>query len=379
MDVMSISRFILSVSCLFLAWVGIASASTQMQTRSQLEHLNAKIGTLKQKLDSSHHQQLNLEQSLAKTDLKMDKVVQKLHETSRDVSHTQQKIQGIEHHIQQSSQALQLQQTELAKQVRMLYMLGGNQPLKGILTVQGPDLIDRWLIFYQYVIHSRQHLMDGILTTQQALDKSRVVLRDELKERAKLHTRLNEQQSHLNQAKVKQTQIIEIITKTIKSDQQTLQDYERDKINLSALLQRLLAQSQVQSNEEKGRGIKKRIPSPIQGAYRAVKPWNQGLIFVAPEGVRVNAAQGGRVVFSDWLRGYGLLLILDHGGGWMSLYGYNESLYKHLGEWVNAGEQIATVGHSGGRREDGLYFEVRRMGRVVAAQRWLMTRLKDET
>ena len=96
-----------------------------------------------------------------------------------------------------------------------------------------------------------------------------------------------------------------------------------------------------------------------------------GIWIKAPEAAAVKAVHHGRVVFSDWLRGYGLVLIVDHGSGYMSLYGYNQSLLLDTGDWVSAGDTIATVGNSGGRSDDGLYFAVRYKGKASNPKRWL--------
>ena len=98
---------------------------------------------------------------------------------------------------------------------------------------------------------------------------------------------------------------------------------------------------------------------------------NQGVTFFAKEGAPVLAVHSGKVVFSDWLNGYGLLLILDHGDGFMTLYANNEALFKQKGDSVTQGDQIATVGHSGGIKQNGLYFEVRQRGKAISPLAWM--------
>jgi murein hydrolase activator len=98
---------------------------------------------------------------------------------------------------------------------------------------------------------------------------------------------------------------------------------------------------------------------------------NQGITFFAAEGTPVYAVYSGKIVFSDWLNGYGLLLIIDHGQGFMTLYAHNQSLFKRKGSTVGTGEQIAAVGHSGGIKQNGLYFEVRKHGKTVSPREWL--------
>lgn len=98
---------------------------------------------------------------------------------------------------------------------------------------------------------------------------------------------------------------------------------------------------------------------------------NQGVTFFADEGTAVTAVYPGKVVFSDWLKGYGLLLIIDHGQGVMTLYAHNQSLFKSKGQTVFQNEQVASVGHSGGIKQNGLYFEIRLRGKAVPPLSWL--------
>jgi septal ring factor EnvC (AmiA/AmiB activator) len=98
---------------------------------------------------------------------------------------------------------------------------------------------------------------------------------------------------------------------------------------------------------------------------------NQGVTFFADEGAEVTAVYPGKVVFSDWLRGYGLLLIVDHGNGFMTLYAHNQSLFKNKGQWVSQNEHIANVGHSGGIKQNGLYFEIRLQGKAISPLGWI--------
>jgi septal ring factor EnvC (AmiA/AmiB activator) len=110
--------------------------------------------------------------------------------------------------------------------------------------------------------------------------------------------------------------------------------------------------------------------SAREGALR----W-QGVILNAPAGTPVRAVYAGRVVFADWLRGYGLLTIVDHGNGYLTLYGYNQSLLREVGEWVAAGDSLALAGNSGGNRASGLYFEIRHRGKAVNPTRWCNRRV----
>jgi septal ring factor EnvC (AmiA/AmiB activator) len=125
------------------------------------------------------------------------------------------------------------------------------------------------------------------------------------------------------------------------------------------------------------RALKGRMPWPAKGSLagrfgmekRGGLLWD-GVLISAPEGREVKAVHHGRVAFADWLRGFGLLLIIDHGDGYMSLYGHNQSLFKEAGDWVEQGEPVALVGNSGGRLDTGVYFGIRYQGRPVNPKHW---------
>ncbi|MCK5122394.1 MAG: peptidoglycan DD-metalloendopeptidase family protein, partial [Methylococcales bacterium] len=122
--------------------------------------------------------------------------------------------------------------------------------------------------------------------------------------------------------------------------------------------------------------LKVKLPWPVKGrlvkkfgAHRSGSRWD-GVLIQAKEGANIKVVTRGRVVYADWLRGYGLLTIIDHGKGYMTLYAFNQSLYKSVGDWVDAGAVIATVGQSGGQSSAGLYFGVRRKGKPVDPVKW---------
>lgn len=340
-------------------------------TQTQLEHLDSKIHALKQHLETVQGQQGNLEQTLSVTEKQIGNVVQRLNQTRQTLQHQQALIQALIIQSKTLSSQLVQQQQALAQHVQIRYMMGDVQPLKSVLNTEAPILLDRLFVYSQYVIQARKQLIQSIDNTQMELAKNKLKLEQEVKAQEALRHRLQQEQAELAAHQNKNMTVMKGLTQTLKTEAERLKEYEQNKQALSALLKRLSAQSE---REEAARPPTKSISrfaaQPVAQAID-VKNWHQGLFFAAKEGASVNAVQAGKVVFSDWLKGYGLLLILDHGHGMMTLYGYNQALFKRQGEQVRAMERVATVGHSGGRREDGLYFEVRRFGKVIAAQRWL--------
>ena len=162
-----------------------------------------------------------------------------------------------------------------------------------------------------------------------------------------------------------------------------LRDDERALTELLASLSRELADIPLKLEEDRPFSAQRgRLPWPVTGRVRhrfgtprgeGDLTW-QGVVITAPAGAPVTAVSRGRVAFADWLRGFGLLLILDHGDGYMSLYGYNQTLLKDVGDWVSTGEKIAHVGDSGGRQDVGLYFEIRHRGTPRNPARWMISK-----
>ena len=230
--------------------------------------------------------------------------------------------------------------------------------------------MSRLLTFYQYVVQSRLQIIEHVQVTKKNLSISQEQLRHELEEQQQLQLQLSLQQKKLEQNKRYSTAIIRSLNQTIQSNEQALTESQQNKESLSKLLVSLVEQSIVRP-QHPFVYMQRRLPRPVNVTNHQMQNMNQGVIFFADEGTPVGAVYPGKVVFSDWLKGYGLLLIIDHGQGFMTLYAHNQSLFKQKGDAVNQGEQIATIGHSGGLKQNGLYFEIRQRGKAIPPLRWL--------
>jgi septal ring factor EnvC (AmiA/AmiB activator) len=268
------------------------------------------------------------------------------------------------------NQQLAIHQKLLADHVIARYKMGEYQALKWILNQDDPYKINRLLTYYQYIIQSRKHLIDKIDETRKNLEKSNKKLQSELVTNQNLNSQLIQHQQQLQQNKNYNTSILKDLNSEIQNNQQNLIDVQRNKNSLTLLLKSLIQQSKVQNSEPFSR-MRKKLPFPVQSKSRAYSKMNQGVTIFADEGEVVTAIYPGKIVFSDWLKGYGLLLIIDHGQGFMSLYAHNQSLFKRKGQTVRQNEQVASVGHSGGMSQNGLYFEIRQRGKAIPPLEWL--------
>ncbi len=344
-------------------------------TPAQLKKINEQISQLNKTLAAAHDKQGLLNTELSNTERKIGLGVEELRTMQSTMHNKEQIIAHLNTEIDNLNKQRKQQQQLLAHHLQARYKMGNNQPLKWLITQQDPDQINRLLTYYHYIIRSRQQLITQIESTQTKLTLQQHQLHAQLINQQQLHSKLMQQQHTLNQQKQYHNALIHSLNQEIQTNQHTLHEYERNKNNLAQLLVSLTPNEappkKVHYPISPFAAMHKKLPYPLQIKPESFKRMNQGVTFFADEGVTVTAVYPGTVVFSDWLKGYGLLLIIDHGQGFMTLYAHNQSLFKHKGQNVTQHEAIASVGHSGGLQQNGLYFEVRRYGKAVSPLEWL--------
>ena len=286
---------------------------------------------------------------------------------------------GIE--IKSLRDLLAVQRQTLKDQIYTAYTLGKRSRLKLILNQEDSLQASRMMTYYGYFNRAR---VENLAVVQQSLKEL-----NELQGREQAHSK------ELQELLVKQERKRESLEEDLLKRQQLLRflvSDEQDKLKVLAALkvdekrlQQLFSEIQEsmddfpyelnitqEFSEQRGR-LGWPVSGPVIktfGARRSASRWD-GIVIRAEEGDEVKSVSRGRVVFSDWLRGYGLMIIVDHGNDFMTLYAFNQSLYKDVGDWVDVGDVIATVGKSGGRNTAGLYFGIRDQGSSLDPQKWL--------
>ncbi|CAM2741380.1 peptidase, M23 family [Legionella steigerwaltii] len=362
---------------ILLCFGAYAESSTVLQTQNKLKQLDAQINSLQQTLNSAHDKRGVLNKELSETEKQIGDGVHKLHSIQEDIKNKENKIADLQKQVNQLTQQLVTQQQLLANHVRARYQMGEYQPLKLLLNQDDPNKVSRILTYYQYIVKSRQQLIEKIDKTRESLSESKEKLRTELNANKQLKAELTQHQAQLQQNKSYHTTLIQSLNHEIQDKQNILREVRRNKENLARLLKSLAQQSITQKNKPFNQAsipfnqMRKKLPLPVQSQSRSLRKMNQGVTFFAEEGTVVTAVYPGKVVFSDWLKGYGLLIIIDHGQGFMTLYAHNQSLFKSKGQYVRQNEQIANVGHSGGIKQNGLYFEIRLRGKAIPPLNWL--------
>jgi len=269
----------------------------------------------------------------------------------------------------------------LARQLRAAYRNAQQSRMRLILNLDDPEIVSRMLAYYDYLNRAQVERIDELEEAVATLEQLAGEAERELERLAAVQREQQALRDELAARRGHRAELLASIAAGIERNQSTLSELERDRRDLEALIERLadvLADIPLDLDQRAGVGGRKgRLPMPLAGPVRhafgqargAGLRW-QGWLIGADTGTEVHAVAYGRVAFADWLRGYGLLLIIDHGQGFMSLYGHNESLLQDAGAWVEAGTVIGVVGSNPGSTQ-GLYFELRHDGKAIDPAAWL--------
>jgi septal ring factor EnvC (AmiA/AmiB activator) len=270
-------------------------------------------------------------------------------------------------------------QADLATQLRAAYFMGRNEPLKLLLNQRSPAQFGRNLTYYGYFGRQRASQINLITGHIAALDELKVKIDEEDAQLALLEGERKGRVVELETARRQRGRVLASLEKESRSRSATLARLQQQREQLDRLLKELsrVTESAPFDPNDPFAKLRGKLAWPVAGQLAtafgdtiAGGLRSNGIEINADRGTNVRAVHEGRVVYADWLPGRGLLIILDHGNGYLSLYGHNEQLFKQAGTTVQAGDAIATAGDSGGRSKSGLYFEIRRGGKPVDPRGW---------
>ena len=383
---MVLTRAVLTCCLLGMLTCTQALANTQTKaSEAQLQKLRTEINELQAYLKKAQDDHKQLVDSLRKSDEEVAKIseqVERLRESLKEEQARLKKLQGEQTQLrQQQSQ----QQHTLNDVIRAAYRLGQQPQLQVMLNQQDPSELARNMKYLSYLSRAHQDQIQAYRKTLGQLDAVETQLKQTQTTLQRELESFREQQRILRETRQKQQNTANDLKHKIANSGQDLERMKQDRQRLIDLLGRVEEVFLSYERDKESRPftqLKGKLPAPIAarpkrlfgGKMENQKQSWQGWLFPANEGSDVRAVHHGRVVFSDWLRGYGLLTILDHGHGYMSLYARNQALLRSPGEWVEAGDIIARVGRSGGYDEDALYFEIRKKGDPQNPSLWLAER-----
>lgn len=376
--------FVIPLSfCLALAGGPVfADDDDDAESAARLEQLRVSITRLRSILEKVRTKKSRVQNDLRRMEKSISRINRKLRKIRRDIRKQKKNLGRLYRQRTELQAGLKRHRTMLGKQVRASYVMGRQEQLKIVLNQGDPSTVKRALVYFDYLNRSRAEHIQGVIKRLKQLQEveNRIVA-----EKKMLETLLAEQgvkKKELVKARKGRKKILLALTREIKTKDKKLDRMLQDERELRRVLKAVeQALIDIPAKDLEGKPFAARkgeLPWPASGRLLASfggrrsvgrLKWN-GVMIAAARGVNVRVVARGRVAFSDWLRGYGLMVIIDHGDGYMSLYGHNQSLFKEIGEWVEEGDIIASVGNSGGQSRSQLYFELRHKGVPVNPAIW---------
>lgn len=348
----------------------------------ELTELQKKIKQISQKINNLSIEKKSLVFELKRLDKSYGKSALLLKTIKRQIQRQRIVLKENQQKIYAKQQQINAQKSAIESQIKMAYGMGRNYKLKFMLNLQDPVLSRRMMVYYDFLNQAR---LKKITRTNKDLKFLRALAETQEKERARLKQKLKKRKQEnavLLAIKAERQAVLVKLNKQFLSKKQLFNRFKASEKSLKSLL--LLLQQTVTDAHSEGDLIqefvklKGKLPWPIKGrlirkltAQRS-DSFGGGVLIKAKKGLDIRAIASGQIVYADWLRGYGLLTIINHGKGYMSLYAFNQSLFKTVGDWVGVGTVIGTVGQSGGQAEAGLYFGIRKNGQSVNPEKWCL-------
>ena len=373
------------------------SPALQAGPKDELKEIRDRIEALQKQLSESESSKAEAADALKDSERAVSQTSRKLYQISgqrREVNGALSRLQTRARIVENS---IAEEQIVLGRLLYQQYVGGQSDAIKLVLTGEDPNDIARQLHYLSYVSRARAELLASLRENLADLDKFTGETRRKSAELHSLQSEETLQMRRLEKEKAQRQQIYAKVSDDIEKSRKQLSTLKRDEERLTQLMERLAKEAARKNTRKPGKRITNQaLPNADTGSgpFRQLKgklrlpvigeltnrfggqrldsglSW-KGLFISAKPGREVKAVAGGRVVYADWLRGFGNLLILDHGDGYMSLYGNNESLLKQVGEEARAGDTIAAAGNSGGNPDSGLYFELRFQGKPFDPIPWV--------
>jgi septal ring factor EnvC (AmiA/AmiB activator) len=370
-----LALFITSLSCHSLA------QSDEEKTREQLQQLEGDIKRIVAEISDASSRHNKLQEQLRQAEVELGTLQREITDNRQALESGAKELETLQQQRTELEQARDKQQARIAQELKTAWQIGRQGQVKIVLNQESPHTMARVLGYYRYFFRARNTLLEQYRKTLRELEELQQRIDTTLADLATRGETLEQQQTELTAAQASRKVAMEELSANISSNSAQLKQKEQDRKQLEELLRAIeeaIVDLQLPENYAAFASSKGQMPWPVDGkpSNSFDRPRNegkmrwQGITIPAKEGTTVKAIHHGRVVYADWLRGSGLLLIIDHGDGYMSLYAHNESLLREVGEWVTAGTPISTVGNTGGEEHAALYFEIRHDGKPTNPAAW---------
>jgi len=354
----------------------------EQEAKKKLDALRVEIKSLSAQAQAMAGERSEAERTLREKELALGAVAKEVHSLDERLAAQQSKFDALNQQRAQLEAALKQQHDALAALLRSAYALGRNEELKLLLQQDDVAAIARVLAYHRYFQRAQVDQIDRLRGDLKQLAEVQEAIVAATRELASTRDARGAEAAKLETERRERATLVDSIDARLKDQNARMAALGKNETALTGLLEKLRDVFADIPKELSGdtpfASSRGRLAWPVQGkvviAFGAGDESGRrssGLLVAAKSGTPVRAISHGRIAFADWLRGYGLMIIVDHGDGYLSLYGCNETLLKDVGDWVNAGETIASSGASGGQKTAGLYFELRAKGQAVDPRGWL--------
>ncbi len=354
---------------------GIACASQQ----DNLDKLRKRITSLQEEFEKANASKSEVADDLRDSERAISSSNRALHQLGAQQREANKDLRTLQQSVASLNTEMQSQQAQLGRLLYQQYIESSHQDyLKLLLNNNDPTQVARDLKYYEYIARERATTLQSLRTSLSKLNVVTAQTRSKSAEIAALQAEEKQGLQALERDKRDRQKTLQKIALQLKQQRREMGRLKHNEAQLSKLVEKL-AHVLPDSGHGVFRTLKGKLTLPVKGRlsnkFGARRPetsvaWT-GWFLTAQANTPVKAIAAGRVVYADWLRGFGNLLIIDHGQGYMSLYGNNETLYKQAGDELRSGDTIATVGNSGGNEDSGLYFELRFEGKPFDPSKWV--------
>lgn len=375
--------FTLIISCM----ISFIAPPSYASVNQDISSIDQKISVVKETLATAKDERKDLEKSLRQNDMLIAKISLNIHDLNRALAGQQKHLDALTVKETGYKNQLSNEQAMLDKQIRSAYIMGAQNPLKSLVNQDSAQDFSRNNHYFYYFNRQRIKTIQLLNHTLVDLNITERDIKEQTKALAKTQAEQQNKEDELRLAQINRHLLITKLNAEIDSSQLELSKLNADRERLTNLVNQLQIQqvnspNQTQLPNVAFASMQGRLPWPTNGhiSEHFGTPINDseltytGILIDAPDGQTVHAIYPGTVIFSGWLKGFGLLMIIDHGNGYISLYARNRTLYQQVGARVSAGDAIAQVGESGGYEQSGLYFEVRHDGEPVDPELWCSNR-----
>ena len=392
------SVLLLSILCIFFnyhAYAGGAIADNQ----DDLEEIQKKIDILDNEIKKNIKTKEGLSTELKREEKKISKSKKEIYKINRQSKKNQKKLKELEQELKELNEEITSRRANLTDHYYQIYTRGKPGFIQMMIEGDSPHQISREMNYLSYLAVEQNNNILKIKEKYQAIDTNKQETSKTIEKINTLKKKQEKKKRLLEKQKKEKDKVLKKIASTIKSQKKEKDKLIEDEKKLTSLIEKLIEKSKIQAQKKTKKEsiqadskylpdsslddvnfkkLKKKLRLPVKGKiihkYGKKRPdtgikW-KGLFIKANEGDEVYAVAKGKVVFADWLRGFGNLIILDHGDGYMSLYGNNESIIVQQGLIVKGGDVIATVGNSGGNSSNGLYYELRKNSKPFNPLAW---------